>query len=59
MEISGQLHASVALTRGKGSRITSEQDAGWTPQAVWKLRKKKLLAPARESNTDSLVKSVA
>jgi hypothetical protein len=35
MEVSGQLHASAALTSGKADAEPIGMEAGWTPEPVW------------------------
>jgi hypothetical protein len=46
--LSGHLHAPVALPAGKEPPIPIGQEAGWAPETVWTLEKrKKCLALAR------------
>jgi len=35
MEVSGQLYALATLPVGKGTLVTTGQEAGWTPESVW------------------------
>jgi hypothetical protein len=47
MEVSDQLHAPAALHPGKEPQVPTGEEAGWTPEPVWKLwRREKFLPPA-------------
>jgi hypothetical protein len=35
MEVSGQLHALVALPTGKEPLVPIGKEAGWAPEPVW------------------------
>jgi hypothetical protein len=52
MEVSGQLHAPVALPPEKEPLVAIGQEAGWTPESFWtRWWTEKFPAPARrESN---------
>jgi hypothetical protein len=58
MEVSGQLHAPVALSQGEESTVPTEHEAGWVPEPVWtRWRKENNQFPCRESNTGRLAGS--
>jgi hypothetical protein len=35
IEVSGQLHVSIALPPGKETPVPTGYEAGWAPEAVW------------------------
>jgi hypothetical protein len=47
MEVGGQLHAPVALTRGKQPSVLSGQEDGWTPE-------KAVRAPYKSNMNDKM-----
>ena len=53
--VSGQLHATVSLSRGIRPPVPTEQDTGWAPEKIWKLlRSNEFLAPVRDQNPSFL-----
>jgi len=57
MEVSGQLHASVALPSGKEPLILIEKGAGWGPGPVWMRWRRK--SPAYAGNRTLVIQPVA
>jgi hypothetical protein len=47
MEVSGHLHAPVALPPGKEPPVRMEEKAGWAPESVWtRWRREEISVPA-------------
>jgi hypothetical protein len=60
MEVSGQLHAPAALHSEKETPVPIGQEAGWAPEPVWTVSKRKIPSPRRESNPgDPIVQPIA
>jgi hypothetical protein len=60
MEVSGQLHATAALTPGKKPQVAIGNEAGWAPEPVWTTWRREHSCPYRDSNWDlSVVQPVA
>jgi hypothetical protein len=56
MEVSGEPHTPAILRPGKQCPVPSVQEAGWAPEPIWILwRRKKSIASARNQTlTDQL-----
>jgi hypothetical protein len=50
MEVSRQLHASATLRSRKEPQVPIEYEAGWAPEPVWMLWRRKKSSSCRESN---------
>jgi hypothetical protein len=48
MEVSGQLHALVALPMGEQPPVPIVEDAGWVPEPVWMLWSREKSRPSQE-----------
>jgi hypothetical protein len=55
LEVSGQIHAPVALPQGKEPPLPIGQEVGWTPEPVCMTCTRENSWPYRDSNSDSSV----
>jgi hypothetical protein len=50
MAVSGHVHPPAALLPGKEALVPIGWEAGWAPEPVWTLWRRKISCPCRESN---------
>jgi hypothetical protein len=53
LKVSGQLHASAALSQGKEPRAAIGWEAGWALEPFWMTRRKEKPCPYRDLNSDT------
>jgi hypothetical protein len=60
MEVSGQLHAPVALPPRKEPLVPIEYEVGWSPEPVWTIWRRENSLRYRDSTSDpSVIKPIA
>ena len=51
VQVNGQLHEPISLLKRKEDPLTTDQEAGWVPEPVWKFKESENLAHARNLTT--------
>jgi hypothetical protein len=55
LEVSGQLHTTVALPEGKEPPVTTEEEAEWVPEQVMTLWSKEESNPGRSARNPVVI----